>query len=114
MQARPGFALCVLALTEALLSPAWSAPAKLPVNFDIVHVTLPDDVRGVPPGAQEDAFSGSCLACHSVEMILNQPKLGRTAWEGIVNKMINVYKAPVDKADVPKIVDYLTEIQPAH
>lgn len=113
MQARPRFALCVLALTGSLLSPAWSAPAKSPVDFDNVHVTLPDDAPGVPPGEHEDAFSGSCLACHSVEMILNQPKLGRTTWEGIVNKMIHVYKAPVDDADVPKIVDYLTEIQRA-
>jgi len=30
------------------------------------------------------------------------------SWQAEVNKMINVYKAPVAKEDVPAIVEYLT------
>ena len=41
-------------------------------------------------------------------MILNQPGMPKAAWAAEVNKMRNVYKAPVAAKDVPAIVDYLT------
>jgi len=42
-------------------------------------------------------------------MVLNQPALSKTAWEAEVKKMINVYKAPIDQADVEGIVSYLVQ-----
>jgi hypothetical protein len=54
-----------------------------------------------------DAINNNCLACHSADMVLNQPALPRTTWEAEVHKMIKAYGAPVDDADVPAIVDYL-------
>ena len=42
-------------------------------------------------------------------MVLNQPKLPKAAWEAEVKKMIQAYKAPIDEADVPAIVDYLAK-----
>ena len=42
-------------------------------------------------------------------MVLNQPALPRATWEAEVHKMINVYRAPIDDADVAAIVDYLAK-----
>jgi mono/diheme cytochrome c family protein len=65
------------------------------------------------PGAKADAVNNNCLACHSADMVLNQPALPKAIWEAEVHKMINVYKAPVDDADVPAIVDYLASTKGA-
>jgi hypothetical protein len=45
-------------------------------------------------------------------MVLNQPALSKTAWAVEVNKMINVFKVPVDPNDISAIVDYLSRITP--
>jgi hypothetical protein len=63
------------------------------------------------PGAKADAINDNCLACHSADMVLNQPALPKAVWEAEVHKMINVYKAPIDNSDVPAIVDYLASIK---
>jgi hypothetical protein len=39
--------------------------------------------------------------------VLNQPALPKATWEAEVQKMIKVYRAPIDEADVPAIVNYL-------
>jgi hypothetical protein len=44
-------------------------------------------------------------------MVLTQPVLSRAAWEAEVNKMRNVYKAPVQASDVAAITDYLVSIK---
>lgn len=59
-------------------------------------------------GAGADPVNANCLTCHSAGMVLVQPKLSKATWEGIVKKMINVYKAPVPSSDVAAIVDYLS------
>jgi hypothetical protein len=46
-------------------------------------------------------------------MVLNQPALPKAAWEAEVHKMINVYRAPIDEADVPAIVGYLVSTKGA-
>lgn len=40
-------------------------------------------------------------------MVLTQPTLSKAAWDGVVEKMIHTYKAPIGQNDVPAIVDYL-------
>lgn len=57
------------------------------------------------------AINNNCLACHSAGMVLNQPALPKATWEAEVHKMINVYKAPIDDADVPAVVDYLASMR---
>jgi hypothetical protein len=89
------------------LSPALSAYAQTPPVLKSVSVTLPDPGTLFPTGVNADAINNNCLACHSSDMVLNQPPLSKAAWEGVVHKMIATYKAPVDEADVPAIVDYL-------
>jgi hypothetical protein len=43
-------------------------------------------------------------------MVLTQPRLSRAVWQGEVDKMRNTYKAPIEAADVPAIVDYLVTL----
>ena len=64
-----------------------------------------------PGGARADAIKNNCLACHSADMVLNQPALPKATWEAEVRKMINTYRAPIDEADVAPIVDYLSNTE---
>jgi mono/diheme cytochrome c family protein len=51
-----------------------------------------------------------CVACHSAEYMLYQPPSApRPYWEAMVKRMKAVFKAPVDDADIPAIVDYLAK-----
>jgi cytochrome c5 len=81
--------------------------AKADFAFQNTSVTLPEDATTLPAGPGVEAVATNCLACHSPAMILTQPRLTRKAWEGEVEKMAKVYKAPIDQETVPQIVDYL-------
>ena len=81
--------------------------AKADFAFPNTSVTLPEDTTTLPAGPGVEAVTTNCLACHSPAMILTQPRLTRKAWENEVEKMAKVYKAPIDQAAVPQIVDYL-------
>ena len=78
-----------------------------------VRVDFPDPGRLFPGGDKANAINNNCLACHSAGMVLTQPRLSRAEWEAEVNKMRNIYKAPVDASDVPTIIDYLADLNPA-
>jgi hypothetical protein len=59
------------------------------------------------PGRERVAH---CGACHSLDYIrMNSRFLNLAGWTGVVNKMINVYGAPIEKTDVDTIARYLTE-----
>jgi hypothetical protein len=45
--------------------------------------------------------------------MLQQPKIPREKWESQVTKMIEIYKAPIDEAAIPQIVDYMVAVQAA-
>jgi cytochrome c553 len=101
------------ALSTSLLAGAlvWSSPAwvqDLPAPKS-VKVEFPSDDKQFPGGAEADAINNNCLACHSADMVLNQPPLPKATWEAEVHKMISAYKAPVDDADVAQIVAYLAK-----
>jgi len=80
------------------------------VTLHSVSTKFPDPGRLFPGGSSADAINNNCLACHSIGMVLTQPKMSRAEWQAEVNKMRNTYKAPVADADVPAIVDYLANI----
>jgi hypothetical protein len=94
------------------LSTPLTARAASPIELKSVKIDLPDSDR-MFQGAGADAINNNCLACHSAEMVLNQPDLSRQAWTAEVNKMINAYKAPVAPEDVGAIVDYLARVRGA-
>jgi len=102
--------IAITCLTTALL---FSTPARVQEQPQIKSTTvdLPAGDNLFPGGTAADAINNNCLACHSADMVLNQPALPRATWEAEVRKMIKVYKAPVDEADVAAIVDYLATIK---
>ena len=79
-----------------------------------VNVDLPAGDRMFPNGPGADVANDNCLACHSAGMVLNQPELPKPVWEAEVDKMRNVYKAPIDDKDVDAIVHYLISIKGAN
>jgi len=84
-----------------------AAVSAKPVTYE-----LPDETAAFKPGPNLETVQGNCGACHSADYILTQPQgpaFKKAFWEAEVTKMIKVYGAPIDEADVPKIVDYLTQ-----
>lgn len=77
------------------------------VEFADASITLPDDDISFPVRAGSDATIRNCTACHSPSMVLTQPKLKPEQWAGIIKKMKDVYKAPINAADEPAIQFYL-------
>lgn len=86
-----------------------SLGAQDALQLKSVNVDWPAGDSLFAGGAAADAINNNCLACHSVDMVLNQAALPKAAWEAEVRKMINVYKAPIDEADVAPIVAYLAQ-----
>ncbi len=98
----------IVALMCLVAGPAWAGATQVPAS---VSVNLPPDSRTLPAGEGVQAVVRNCTACHSVGMILTQPRMPKAAWAAEVAKMAAVYKAPVQKADVPAIVAYLMAIK---
>ncbi len=72
---------------------------------------LPEETAQFKPGPNLDVAVANCSACHSADYIHTQPrgpKFTKDFWTAEVNKMIKVYGAPIEEADIGKIVEYLT------
>lgn len=77
-----------------------------------INYQLPDETAQLKPGPNLEVVQGNCTACHSVDYIKTQPQgaaFKKEFWQAEVNKMIKVFGAPIDEADVPKIVEYLSQ-----
>ena len=80
------------------------------VKTRLVAYKLPEEIAAFRPGPNLEVVQSNCTGCHSADYIQIQPrgpKFKRDFWQAEVTKMIKVYGAPIDEADVPKIVDYL-------
>jgi mono/diheme cytochrome c family protein len=76
-----------------------------PVNYK-----LPEETAAYKPGPNLDVVKNNCTACHSADYVQTQPrgpKFKKDFWLAEVTKMIKVYGAPIDDADVARIVEYL-------
>jgi cytochrome c553 len=102
-------AVVLLSVTSMPLA----ARAATAFELKSVKIDLPDSDRMFPDGPGSDAINNNCLACHSADMVLNQPSLSRQAWTAEVNKMIQNYRAPIASEDVGAIVEYLTALKGA-
>jgi hypothetical protein len=102
-----------IVLMGAIALSSWGVQAKAPLTLKSETVRLPEPSRKMPAGPNVATVNNNCLGCHSAGMILTQPAMTRAGWEAEVNKMRNVYKAPVEEKDVPAIVDYLNAIKGA-
>ena len=89
-----------------------SGAGLVAVNAKPLTYVLPDETAAFKPGPNLETVQGNCGACHSADYIATQPQgaaFKKAFWEAEVTKMIKVYGAPIDEADVPKIVDYLVQ-----
>jgi mono/diheme cytochrome c family protein len=71
---------------------------------------LPEETSAFKPGPNLEVVKSNCSGCHSADYVTTQPqnvKSKKDFWQAEVAKMIKVYGAPIDEADVPKIVEYL-------
>ncbi|MDI3564726.1 cytochrome c [Bradyrhizobium sp. Arg816] len=93
----------LLAISLAVAAMVGSALAA-PLNYK-----TPDEVAVFKPGPNLEVVQGNCSACHSADYVNTQPPMKdkKGFWQAEVTKMIKVYGAPIDDADVGKIVDYL-------
>ena len=94
----------VLAVT-AVAGPGSGSATAAPVSY-----ALPDETAAFAPGPNLEVVQNNCTACHSADYVKTQPrgpKFKKDFWQAEVTKMIKVYGAPIDDADVGKIVDYL-------
>ena len=93
--------LSFAAITAIGLAPLLAAP---------VSYKIPEETAAFRPGTNLDVVMNNCTACHSADYINTQPrgpKFKKDFWQAEVTKMIKAYGAPIDEADVGKIVDYL-------
>jgi len=101
-QRLPALALAIAALASFSPGATTAAPRAY---------TLPDETAAFRPGPNLEVVQNNCTACHSADYINTQPrgpKFKKDFWQAEVTKMIKVYGAPIEDADVAKIVDYLT------
>jgi mono/diheme cytochrome c family protein len=73
-------------------------------------ITLPPDGVTLRPSALPGyaKAQANCVSCHSAEyMIMQPPNAARPYWDAMTKRMKAVFKAPLDDADIPAIVDYL-------
>jgi hypothetical protein len=97
-------AICAAAAIAAIATIPMMSVAK-PISYQ-----LPEETAAFGPGPNLDTVQGNCAACHSADYIKTQPQgptFKKDFWQAEVTKMIKVYGAPIDDADVSKIVDYL-------
>lgn len=94
------YAVPFLALL-AVAAPALAAPRTY---------ELPEETAALAPGPNLELVQGNCGGCHSSEYISTQPRQwpdARAFWTSEVVKMKKAYGAPLEDADVAKIVEYL-------
>ena len=103
--------LLLIGLVAGVVVAPLCAQAESKLSLKSINVDLPPGDDTFPNGPGADAINNNCLACHSVDMVLNQPALPKVQWEAEVDKMNTAYKAPIDPKDVGAILDYLVSIK---
>jgi mono/diheme cytochrome c family protein len=99
-------------LAPLLAIVAIAAPVSRSVTAAPVSYTLPEETAALKPGPGPDVVKNNCTACHSADYIQTQPRgpqFRKDFWQAEVTKMIKVFGAPIDDADVSKIVEYLAQ-----
>ncbi len=82
------------------------------IRASAVDIALPQDNTSYQPNDLPGypLVLKNCLTCHSSQYVQTQPpRSPRRYWEATVHKMKDAFGAPVDDAEIPAIVDYLTK-----
>jgi hypothetical protein len=91
-----------------LAAAASSAPKKKPrVVFDPTLPLLGTKFHALPGGAGKELAEGSCLPCHSAD-VLAQQRLTEKQWTASVEKMIR-WGAAVDEKRKAELIAYLAK-----
>lgn len=98
------------ASAQGSVAPMPSTVSASGTTLRSVRAEFPDPGNLFPGDNAADAINNNCLACHSAGMVLTQPHLSSADWQAEIDKMRNVYKAPIAETDVPAIVDYLVKL----
>ncbi|MBE7941685.1 MULTISPECIES: cytochrome c, class I [Ramlibacter] len=88
------------------------ALATAPVAATPKTIELPPDGMQLKPSSLPGyaKAQAQCVACHSAEYMAYQPLTApRGYWDAMVHRMKAVFKAPINDADMPEIVDYLVK-----
>lgn len=86
--------------------PPFVALASLAMAEPMVY-QLPPETAELKPGPGVETAT-VCTACHSADYIATQPSgKGKPFWQAEVQKMVKLYKAPIEDKDAAAIVDYL-------
>lgn len=60
-------------------------------------------------GAGKAVTENICSGCHSLDYIrINAPFMNRQTWTASVNKMVQMFGAPIAASDQATIIDYLS------
>jgi mono/diheme cytochrome c family protein len=84
------------------------------VTLSSQTLTLPEEKVAFAPGAGGELLTLNCTACHSPEMILNQPRLAADKWQATIAKMRKTFHASIDPADDSRLVAALTALPAQH
>ncbi len=71
-------------------------------------ISLPAPSVFLKDGPGMDETRRYCGICHSLDYITTQQKFPKVKWQGVVNKMIKTYGAPIPDKDAKIIVDYIS------
>jgi mono/diheme cytochrome c family protein len=103
MNTRAFTAVVVTGFALGAAAAAFATPKTIELPADGVQL----QASPLPGYAKAQA---SCVACHSAEYMRYQPPTAaRPYWDAMVKRMKAVFKAPIDDADMPAIVDYLVK-----
>lgn len=75
-----------------------------------ISYALPEEKSALKQTPGVDVVENNCASCHSIDYIVTQPQgaaFKKDFWTAEVTKMIKVYGAPIDTADVSKIIEFL-------
>jgi sulfite dehydrogenase (cytochrome) subunit B len=83
-----------------------------PVSATVKTIDLPADGVTLKPSSLPGypLAQANCAICHSAEYMQYQPaSAARPYWDAMVRRMKTVFKAPINDADMPALVDYLVK-----
>jgi sulfite dehydrogenase (cytochrome) subunit B len=92
-----------------LLSFAWPS-AENPKRERAIELPADNAMAELKPGPGAEVVRANCVACHSTDYIVRQPRSDATHWETEVRKMVRVFGAPISEGDVETIVRYLSTV----
>ncbi len=76
-----------------------------------VTVAMPAEPATPWTGKAGAVIERNCIACHSPEMIANQPPLDAAKWQATIDKMRTLYKAEIPTTEDAALVAALIQVQ---